>query len=86
MCRCLPDSFKLSVRAHTLARQIAQKGSICVDGTNLGVNAVQGSRFELNSVSHSVQGIVRPADLIQRADEALYKANENGRNRVEQMR
>ena len=33
-----------------LARYIAQKGSITVDGTSLTVNAVRGSEFELNII------------------------------------
>jgi len=38
-----------------LARYIAHKGSICVDGASLTVNAVEGSRFELNIVPHTLQ-------------------------------
>ena len=38
-----------------LAKYIAHKGSICVDGTSLTVNAVQGARFELNIVPHTLQ-------------------------------
>ena len=38
-----------------LARYIAHKGSICVDGASLTVNAVHGSRFELNIVPHTLQ-------------------------------
>lgn len=38
-----------------LARYIARKGSICVDGTSLTVNAVDNSRFELNIVPHTLQ-------------------------------
>ena len=38
-----------------LARYIAEKGSICVDGISLTVNAVTGSRFELNIVPHTLQ-------------------------------
>ncbi len=37
-----------------LARYIAAKGSICVDGVSLTVNAVQGERFELNIVPHTL--------------------------------
>ena len=39
----------------SLARYIAQKGSICVDGTSLTVNAVNGCQFELNIVPHTLQ-------------------------------
>ena len=38
-----------------LARYIAHKGSITVDGTSLTVNAVSGRRFELNIVPHTLQ-------------------------------
>jgi riboflavin synthase len=38
-----------------LARYIAHKGSICVDGTSLTVNAVEGRVFELNIVPHTLQ-------------------------------
>lgn len=38
-----------------LARYIAHKGSICVDGTSLTVNAVKGAQFELNIVPHTLQ-------------------------------
>ena len=38
-----------------LARYIAHKGSITVDGTSLTVNAVNGRRFDLNIVPHTLQ-------------------------------
>ena len=38
-----------------LARYIAHKGSITVDGTSLTVNAVRGKQFELNIVPHTLQ-------------------------------
>jgi len=37
-----------------LARYIAMKGSICVDGTSLTVNEVTGARFSLNIVPHTL--------------------------------
>lgn len=42
----------------TLARYIAEKGSITVDGTSLTVNAVNGARFELTIVPHTLQETV----------------------------
>jgi riboflavin synthase len=53
-------SWRLRIRAPAeLARYIAQKGSICVDGTSLTVNAVDGRDFELNIVPHTlVQTII----------------------------
>ncbi len=46
--------FRIDAPAE-LARYIAHKGSICVDGVSLTVNAVQGSQFELNIVPHTIQ-------------------------------
>lgn len=54
----VPDgrSLRVSIAAPApLARYIAEKGSICVDGISLTVNAVQGARFELNIVPHTAQ-------------------------------
>ena len=39
----------------SLAKYIAEKGSICVDGTSLTVNAVNGTEFELTIVPHTLQ-------------------------------
>lgn len=39
----------------SLAKYIAAKGSICVDGTSLTVNKVEGVFFELNIVPHTLQ-------------------------------
>ena len=49
-------SVRFTIEAPTeLARYIAHKGSITVDGTSLTVNAVDGRRFELNIVPHTLQ-------------------------------
>lgn len=37
-----------------LAKYIAHKGSICIDGTSLTVNAVSGNRFELNIIPQTM--------------------------------
>lgn len=37
-----------------LARYVAHKGSICVDGTSLTVNAVNGSEFDLNIIPQTM--------------------------------
>jgi riboflavin synthase len=48
-------SVRFRMRApDTLARYIAAKGSVCVDGISLTVNAVQGAEFELNIVPHTL--------------------------------
>ena len=47
-------SWRFAIRApEALAKYIAQKGSICVDGTSLTVNAVSGAVFELNIIPHT---------------------------------
>jgi riboflavin synthase len=48
-------SVRFSITAPAaLAKYIAAKGSICVDGVSLTVNAVQGKVFELNIVPHTL--------------------------------
>ena len=49
-----------SVRFHIeapaeMAKYIAEKGSVCVDGISLTVNTVKGAIFELNIVPHTLQ-------------------------------
>ena len=36
-----------------LARYIAAKGSVAVDGVSLTVNAVDGAQFEVNIIPHT---------------------------------
>ncbi|MEJ2693307.1 MAG: riboflavin synthase [Candidatus Thiodiazotropha sp.] len=49
-------SIRFSIEAPPeLAKYIAHKGSICVDGVSLTVNAVRGAVFELNIVPHTLQ-------------------------------
>jgi riboflavin synthase len=38
-----------------IARYIAAKGSICIDGTSLTVNQVAGTRFGVNLIPHTVE-------------------------------
>ena len=38
----------------TLARYIAPKGSICIDGVSLTVNEVDGARFGVNLIPHTL--------------------------------
>jgi len=52
-------SVRFTIQApDALARYIAHKGSIAVDGTSLTVNTVDGARFELNIVPHTLQETV----------------------------
>lgn len=48
-------SWRFRFRApDRLARYIAEKGSICVDGVSLTVNAVDGACFDVNIVPHTM--------------------------------
>jgi riboflavin synthase len=51
-----------------LARYIARKGSICVDGVSLTVNGASGDRFDVNLVPHTLEvttlGRLRTGSLV----------------------
>jgi riboflavin synthase len=52
-------SVRFTMKApDNLAKYIAHKGSICVDGTSLTVNAVSGAEFELNIIPQTMQETV----------------------------
>ena len=52
-------SWRLAFRVpDALARYIAQKGSICIDGTSLTVNTVEGASFSVNIIPHTQQATV----------------------------
>lgn len=52
-------SIRLVIEApDELLKYIAAKGSICVDGTSLTVNAISASQFELNIVPHTQERTV----------------------------
>lgn len=52
-------SWRFRLRApREIAKYIAHKGSITVDGTSLTVNIVDGAEFELNIVPHTMQHTV----------------------------
>ncbi len=61
------ERFRLEAPA-ALARYIAEKGSICVDGVSLTVNAVDGAEFEFNLVPHTLEHTTlhtrRPGDKV----------------------
>ncbi len=49
------DNRSVAVRAPSeLARYIARKGSITIDGVSLTVNAVNGAEFEVNLIPHTL--------------------------------
>ncbi len=80
-------SLRIKIQAPAdIARYIAGKGSICVDGVSLTVNQVEGSRFDLNIVPHTQQGTIIPdyrvgdqvnleVDLLARYLERLLQGN-----------
>jgi riboflavin synthase len=51
-----------------LAKYIAEKGSICVDGVSLTINAVHGAQFDVNIVPHTLEqtslGDLAPGDPV----------------------
>jgi riboflavin synthase len=52
-------SIRVVLRApDSLAKYIAHKGSICVDGTSLTVNAVNGAEFDLNIIPQTISETV----------------------------
>lgn len=49
------DNRRIMIEApHELARYIARKGSVAVNGVSLTVNAVDGARFEVNLIPHTL--------------------------------
>ena len=49
-------SWRLEIEVpEDLARYVARKGSICVDGISLTVNEVRGNRFGVNIVPHTME-------------------------------
>ena len=86
--------FKLRAPDH-LAKYIAMKGSICVDGTSLTVNQVEGAVFELNIIPHTLQETIMSqyqtgtkvnleVDLIARYLERLLLGEQVAKNTIEQ--
>jgi riboflavin synthase len=51
-----------------LARFVAPKGSICIDGVSLTVNDVEGARFDVNLIPHTLAittlGALRPGSRV----------------------
>jgi len=72
-----------------LARYIAHKGSVTLDGTSLTVNEVEGARFGVNLIPHTVEhttfvqrragdGVNVEVDVVARYVERLLGAGEGG--------
>ena len=79
------ERFRIAA-PEALAKYIAAKGSVCVDGISLTVNAVEGSEFELNIVPHTLtattmgnyetgQKVNLEVDIIARYLERLLSAS-----------
>ena len=50
------DSHRVRLRApHELARFVAPKGSVALEGVSLTVNEVDGRKFEINVIDHTWQ-------------------------------
>jgi riboflavin synthase len=63
------DSKRFRFRvSHELARFIAPKGSVAIDGTSLTVNEVEGDEFGVNIIPHTKQvttwGAIRGGDRV----------------------
>ncbi|MDH3673386.1 MAG: riboflavin synthase [Gammaproteobacteria bacterium] len=70
-----------------LAKYIAQKGSVCIDGISFTVNDVQGPEFEINVIPHTLEHttagsftigreINLEVDIIARYLESLLRGDE----------
>lgn len=85
------DNRRLVVEAPpAIARYIARKGSIAVDGVSLTVNAVEGSSFEVNLIAHTLAATtlqqLKPGarvnlevDMLARYIERLHEAGTAGK-------
>lgn len=63
------DSRRLVFEApEDLARYVAPKGSVALDGVSLTVNEVEGKRFGVNIIPHTLAvttlGLIRPGDRV----------------------
>ena len=79
-------SLKVTLKAPPeLARYVARKGSVTLDGVSLTVNAVEGDRFTINLIPHTLEvttlGSLAPGarlnleiDLLARYVERLHTA------------
>ncbi len=62
-------SVRFELRApEALARYLAEKGSVCIDGASLTVNGVDGASFDVNIVPHTLRattlGDLRPGGAV----------------------
>jgi len=61
------ERFKFELPAD-LARYVAKKGSVTIDGVSLTVNEVEGARFSVCLIPHTLEvttlGMLRPGDAV----------------------
>jgi len=81
------ESYELVIRApRDLAKFIARKGSIAVNGVSLTTNAVSGAEFSINLIPHTLEvttlrhlkpgsGVNLEVDLIARYVERLFSVD-----------
>ncbi|MDD9892624.1 MAG: riboflavin synthase [Gammaproteobacteria bacterium] len=90
------ERFEFEVPAN-LARYIAVKGSVCIDGVSLTVNHVDGNVFDVNIVPHTQERTIIAAyeagrevnievDVIARYLERLLTAGEPSDNLMERLK
>lgn len=84
------ESWRLVVRApHKLAKYIAAKGSVAINGVSLTVNHVAGSEFDVNLIPHTLDATMLnelkagarvnlEIDLIARYVERMMQAEKEG--------
>ena len=51
----LRDGVLRARAPHDLARYVARKGSVCIDGVSLTVNRVDGDEFEVQLIPHTLE-------------------------------
>jgi riboflavin synthase len=85
------ESWRLEVRVPAeLARYLARKGSITINGVSLTVNRAEGDRFEVNLIPHTLEvtnlkslavgvRVNLEVDLLARYIERLLEAQDNSR-------
>jgi riboflavin synthase len=85
------ESWRLEVRVPAeLTRYLARKGSVTINGVSLTVNRVEGDRFEVNLIPHTLEvtnlrslalgvRVNLEVDLLARYIERLLEAQDNSR-------
>jgi riboflavin synthase len=71
------ERFTIALPAGRLAKQVAEKGSVALDGVSLTVNDVRAESFEVMIIPHTLQattlGALRPGDRMNIETDVLAK-------------